>query len=252
MHHFSYHYSWFMALGEPFSALAHALHLSDDQTSDVLTAWAVCLLLIGLALVARGGLSKLQAQGGTQQFVPEGHLTIRNFFEIYTGSIYNMVAGVMGKKDAGAFFWLFGGLFIYILFGNLSALLPGVLPPTDDVNNNAAMAVVVFLVFNIAGLMRNGTHYIKHLFGPVWWLGPLMFVIELAGLLFRPVSLTLRLAGNMNGDHTVFGIMTELIPVVLPSVFLGLGIFVSFVQAFVFTLLTGVYIALAVAHEENH
>jgi F-type H+-transporting ATPase subunit a len=79
-----------------------------------------------------------------------------------------------------------------------------------------------------------------------------MFVIELAGLIFRPVSLTLRLAGNMNGDHTVFGIMTELIPVVLPSVFLGLGIFVSFVQAFVFTLLTGVYIALAVAHEEKH
>ena len=252
MHHFSYHYSWFMALGEPFNNLAHTLHLSADQLNDVLTAWTICIVLVVMGLVARGSLSKLQAQGGTLQYVPESGLTIRNFFEMYTSAIYNMVAGVMGKKDAGAFFWLFGGLFIYILFGNLSALLPGVLPPTDDVNNNAAMAFTVFLVFNIAGLMRNGTHYIKHLMGPVWWLAPLMFLIEVAGLLFRPVSLTLRLAGNMNGDHTVFGIMTELVPVVLPSIFLGLGIFVSFVQAFVFTLLTGVYIALAVAHEEKH
>jgi F-type H+-transporting ATPase subunit a len=158
----------------------------------------------------------------------------------------------MGKKDARAFFWLIGGLFIYVLFGNLVSILPGGLPPTDNFSSNLALGLTVFVVFNVAGLARNGVHYVKHLLGPVWWLAPLMLVVEVIGLCVRPVSLSLRLMGNIYGDHTVFGIMSDLVPVVIPSIFLGLGIFVSFVQAFVFTLLTCVYVSLAVAHEEGH
>jgi F-type H+-transporting ATPase subunit a len=218
----------------------------------VLSNWAVCFVLVGLALVARSGLGSLQAKGGTMQFVPESSLTIRHFFEIYTSAIFDLAEGIMGKKDARAFFWLIGGLFIYVLFGNLVSILPGGLPPTDNFSSNLALGLTVFVVFNVAGLARNGVHYVKHLLGPVWWLAPLMLVVEVIGLCVRPVSLSLRLMGNIYGDHTVFGIMSDLVPVVIPSIFLGLGIFVSFVQAFVFTLLTCVYVSLAVAHEEGH
>ena len=116
-----------------------------------------------------------------------------------------------------------------------------------------AMAIVVFLTFNIAGLWVNGLNYVKHLMGPVLLLAPLMLPIELIGLLVRPVSLSIRLAGNIFGDHTVFNIMSDLVPgwVPLPTVFLALGMFVAVIQAFVFTLLTTAYIGLSVAHEEH-
>ncbi len=104
----------------------------------------------------------------------------------------------------------------------------------------------------MTGLMRNGFTYIKHLGGPILAMAWFFFLIETIGLFVRPVSLTLRLAGNMFGDHTVFGIMSDLVPAVLPSILLGLGGFVSFIQALVFMLLTTVYISLAVADLDHH
>lgn len=246
-----YHFSWVQLLSGPAHAL-EAMGMEHGDAIAILSNWVVCFLLVGLALVARSGLSGLQAKGGTMQFVPESSLTIRHFFEIYTTAIFDLAEGVLGKKDARNFFWLIGGLFIYVLFGNLASIIPGGLPPTDNFSGNLAMGLTVFVVFNVAGIARNGFGYVKHLFGPVWWLAPLMLVVELIGIGVRPVSLSLRLMGNIYGDHQVFGVMSDLVPVIIPSIFLGLGIFVSFVQAFVFTLLTSVYIALAVAHEEGH
>ena len=91
--------------------------------------------------------------------------------------------------------------------------------------------------------------YLKHFLGPVLWLAPLLLVIEIATHVFRPISLALRLRGNIMGDHVVLGVFSNLVPYLLPVIFYGLGVFVAFVQAFVFCLMTMVYISLSTAHD---
>ena len=137
--------------------------------------------------------------------------------------------------------------------------MPGFVPATSEINTNIGMAVCVIQVYNDTGVMKNGVGYIKHFMGPVLWLAPLMFVIEVVGHIARPVSLSVRLFGNMFGDHTVLAIFMNDLPAAtspvlafgIPVIFLGLGTFVCVVQAFVFSLLSIVYISLASAHEEH-
>jgi len=256
-----------------FDGLDHAASVGNAIT--FLNACVVSSLIIILSILARIGLNQARKKGGTMQYVPDGTMTSRNFFEMLGGSLYGLAKELLGK-DANRFFWLAAGLFVYILFCNLIGMVPGFLPPSDSLSHNAAMALVVVLVFNISGLMVNGTGYIKHMCGP--WMGLagialnlLLFAIEfLSFLIVRPYSLSLRLMGNMTGDHMVFGIMsgvpeqlvgsetmiTEIISSVatglFPILFLALGTLVSVIQAFVFTLLSLIYIALAVAHEDDH
>jgi F-type H+-transporting ATPase subunit a len=115
-----------------------------------------------------------------------------------------------------------------------------------------ALGVLSFVAYNYYGFRENGVQYLKHFVGPIWWLGVLMVPLELIDNLVRPFSLGLRLFGNMTGDHVVLEIFTDLTKVVIPVVFYVLGAFVSLVQAFVFTLLSLVYVSLAVAHGDHH
>ena len=228
-------------------------HNSDDAQTFLL-AWLVCGILLLGSWVARLGLNKAMGQGGTLQYVPDGTLTMRNFFELLTGALYGLCSDLLGHKNAVKFFWLSAGLFIYILTSNLLGVVPGMLPPSGSLQHNLAMALVVLILFNGAGIKVQGVGgYLKHMWGPVWWLGVLLFAIELLSfLLVRPYSLSLRLTGNMFGDHQVLSIMSGLIPVFYPIIFLALGMFVSFIQAFVFTLLSTIYIALAVETHDDH
>lgn len=246
------HFSWFNLVVGDGSAFTFLSEASKHEAYVIPTTWAICLFTIGLALLGRSALEKAKKLPGNQALIPDSRLTIRNSLEILIEALFDLAVSVLGKKDAKIFFPLIGGLFVYILFSNLIATLPGFLPPSSCVNNNLAMALVVFLVFNIAGLYRNGFGYIKHLFGPIILMAPFFFIIEAVGLIVRPVSLSLRLGGNLFGDHMVLGIMSDLFPVLLPVPFIGLGIFVSFIQALVFSLLSTVYIGLAVAHEDEH
>jgi F-type H+-transporting ATPase subunit a len=246
------HFSWFKLI--PGVGEEGFLGLTGDAAKEAYifpSAMAVCVLLIVLALIARRGLDRARKQGGTLQYVPASNLGVRNLAELYVSLVWGMVRDLLGTKDGRTHFPLVATLFIYIWFSNLLAVTPGFLPPSDNVSNNVGMALVVFVVFNVSGIWRNGLGYFKHMAGPILVLAPLIFTLEMVALIVRPASLTLRLAGNMYGDHMVFGIMSDLVPVVIPSIFLGLGIFVSSVQAFVFTLLSIIYIALAVAHDEH-
>ncbi len=219
----------------------------------VLGSWLVCGLLIALGLGARMGLESARKRGGTLQFVPDTGFSLRNLFEIYVDAIRNLAGTLLDAHDARRFFPLFGGLFIYIFFNNLLGILPGMLPPTENMSNNFAMALVVFLTYVGVGLVRNPGPFIKHMAGPVWWLAPLIMAIELLGLLvIRPVSLSLRLMGNIVGDHMVLGIMSDLTKAIIPSIFLALGCFVSFLQAFVFTLLSIIYVSMSIVHDDHH
>ena len=247
-----HHFTWIDLLSGPRDAL-ESVHLGD-QTVSFFYSCLVGLLLILAAVVARMGLESARAKGGTAQYVPDAGLSVRNLLEVYTEGIYNLSSSVFNnhRSEARKYFWLLGGLFIYVLANNLFGMLPGMVPPTDNMQNNYAMAITVLLTFTAAGLSANGFGFIKHLFGPVWWLAILIFPVEVLGtFLVRPFSLSLRLAGNMFGDHMVYGIMSGLVPLLLPVIFLALGAFVCFIQALVFTLLSNVYIAIAVAHEEH-
>ena len=151
--------------------------------------------------------------------------------------------------QAEKYFPLIGSLFVFILFCNLLGIIPGFLPPTSNIYTNAACAIIVFIYYNYQGFKEHGIGYLKQFAGPLIWIAPLMFLIEILSHLFRPFSLSVRLFGNIFGDHTVLSIFSDLIPLIVPVIFLILGLAVALIQAFIFSALSAVYIGLAVSHE---
>jgi F-type H+-transporting ATPase subunit a len=213
------------------------------------------VIILAFAWLARMGL--MSGTKDRESLIPDADLKPKNFFEMYTEALLNMCRGVLGK-DAEAFFPLIAGIFLYIFVCNMLGVFPGLLPPTDQLNTNIPIAIVIFITYNVVGIMRNGpVEYAKHFMGPIIWLAPLMLVIEIISHLSRPLSLSVRLYGNIMGDHQVLDIFMNVLPAELsavlgfgiPVIFLGLGIFVSFIQALVFSLLSVSYIGLAVAHD---
>jgi F-type H+-transporting ATPase subunit a len=200
------------------------------------------LLLLGLR--ARAELAKDSA------IVPDEGLSARNVFELLVEAIGGLADSVVGH-GAAQYVPLLSTFFIFILFCNFMGLLPGFTPPTSDFDITLALGVVSFCAFNYYGFKAQGVGYVKHFMGPILWLAPLMVVLELIGAFVRPVSLGLRLFGNLFGDHLVLEIFTGLTKVVIPVVFYILGTLVAVIQAFVFTLLSMIYIALAVAHHDD-
>ena len=183
--------------------------------------------------------------------VPPPKFGLRNLFETLADTIFNLMASVMGEKEARRYLPLIGTLFFFILFSNLLALIPGFLPPTDTLKTNLMLSVLVFLLTHVFGVKSHGIKYFKHFMGPVWWLAPLMIPIEIVSHIARPVSLSMRLLGNIAADHAVVLAFFAIIPFLVPVPFLLMGVFVSVVQAIVFSLLSTVYIGQAVAHEEH-
>ena len=172
--------------------------------------------------------------------------------EAFGEFIYNLCRNTMGEKEAKQYFPVIGMLFLFIFFSNVIGLVPGFLPPTDNINTTLALGVFVFIYYNVVGIKEMGlVGHIKHFMGPVWYLAFLILPIEIISHAVRPLSLALRLRGNMFGDHLVLSIFSGLLPYIVPIIFLVLGLFVCFIQAFVFTLLTMVYISLATAHHDH-
>lgn len=216
-----------------------------------LHAWLAAFAVIGLAGLARMGLEAAKKRQGIERYVPSGSFDAVSAAEVFAGGILGLMGDLLDKKDQRAFFPLIAGLFSYIFFCNIQSILPGFLPPTDNVNTNVGMAIVVFLTFWGVGLGRDAVGFLKHLAGPALLLAPFMFPLELISLCIRPVSLTVRLTANLYGDHQVFTILSGIIPVGIPSALLLLAVLVSVVQAFVFSLLTVIYINLSLPHHEH-
>ena len=177
--------------------------------------------------------------------VPDAGLSARNLFELLVEAVSGLADSVIGQHS-GRYVPLLCTFFIFILIANLLGLVPGFTPPTSDFDITFALGICSFLVFNYYGFKAQGVAYLKHFAGPFWWLAVLMFPLELIGVLVRPFSLGLRLFGNLFGDHLVLEIFTGLTKVGIPVVFYLLGTLVSVIQAFVFMLLSMIYIALSV------
>lgn len=231
-------------LGETF--LAHA-----PVNLEPLVMFIIALsVMFALVLAARPKLANT-----SEAVIPDDRLTLRTFFELFFDTVMALMIEVMGEKNARRFFPLIGTIAVVVFFSNFLGLMPGMLPPTDKFSVNLAIAGVVFIATHVAGFQTNGIGHLAHMANPVgvwwgWFLAPLMLPIELIGHLVRPVSLSLRLMGNMIGDHAVLGVFLGLIPLVVPIPFLILGSIVCTVQTLVFTLLSIVYIGLAL--EEQH
>ncbi len=209
------------------------------------------LLLVVMALIARRKYTDRESA-----LVPDGKLTVASFFEVTFDAILGMMSEMMGEKAAKKFFPLIAGLAVFIFFGNVIGLVPGLYHPTSNLNTGLACAIVVFFVYNVSGFFEHGIAYTKQFLGPLAWLAPLMLVIELVSHAFRPISLSVRLTGNMTGDGVllvIFGDLAEMMvnaPLLLPIPFLFLGLLVSIIQALIFAVLSTAYIALAI--EDHH
>src|SRR6266481_872113 len=207
------------------------------------TAILVMILITAFALRVRAQLAATR-----DATLPEAGFSARNIAEVMTEMITQLAEGIIGH-DAPKYVPLFGSLFLFILVANLIGLLPGFTPPTDNFNITFALGAVSFVAYNYCGARAHGAAYLKQFIGPLLVLSPLMIVVESFSHLFRPASLAIRLYGNMFADHLLLSIFTDLTKVVVPVVFYVLGTFVSLVQALVFTLLTMVYVGLAISHE---
>ena len=213
--------------------LSHFAH----SNPHVIYSWFVIILLIVLAKLAVGAV-KLIPTGG------------QNFFEVVIGGLEDFAVDLMGEEGR-PYFPLIATLFLYILLMNWMGLIPGMFSSTANVNTPLSMALCVFITTHYIGFKSHGAHYLKHFVGPMPALAPLMIPIELIGHFARVMSLTFRLFGNIMGEDLVVAILFMLAGYFfapLPMMFLG--VFTCFVQAFIFSLLTMLYIAGAL--EEAH
>jgi F-type H+-transporting ATPase subunit a len=174
---------------------------------------------------------------------------VQNVMEVFVNAFHNLLIETMGEHGK-QFFPLIATIGFFILFSNLIGLIPGFDSPTGSLNTTIAMALVVFFLTHIVGVKMQGMKYFKQFLGPVWWLIPLMMPIEIISHLSRPLSLSVRLFGNISGGHIVLAVIFVLVPLLIPLPILILKILISVIQTLVFMLLSMMYIAGAM--EEHH
>jgi F-type H+-transporting ATPase subunit a len=211
----------------------------------LITITVILFCLLGIRAFFSG------TRGDDKGVVPPRTMNLRNFFEYTAESVYGMVEGAMGEANAARFFPLIGALWMFILFSNLIGLIPGFVAPTDTLKTNVGIALMVFLLTHIYGVKEHGLSYFKHFLGPSPFLIPLILPIEIISHLARPMSLSIRLMGNMMADHKVVMAFFGLVPLLVPIPFMLLGLLVCLIQALVFCTLTMVYIGMAIEHEEH-
>jgi len=218
---------------------------------------AAIVLLVAAGIAVRRRLAA--TNGGV---IPDQGFTVRNLFEMQVEALTSLARQTMGPEWR-RWFPIVGTMFLFILVSNLMGLVPGVGGATSDVNTALAWAIISFCLFQYIGIRKHGWSYIVKYMGPsfyTWHVGgrhihvralaPLFLILEIPLDFVRIGTLTVRLLANMFADHTVVGVFLGLVPFGIPALFLGLGLIVSVLQAFVFALLTMVYINLAL--QEAH
>lgn len=205
-------------------------------------SWLAMGVLIGTAVAVKGKLS----------LVPSG---AQNVMEVFADFFKTTSENNIGHHYGEKFYPLLGTIFLYILTCNLFGLIPGFESPTSNINTTASMAIPIFLLYNFYGFKVHGIKYLKHFMGPIQSPAAIpfmifMFFLEVISHLVRPITLSVRLFGNMMAKHLLLIILGLLAPVLIPTIILGLGTLISFIQAYVFMLLTTLYLAGAV--EEGH
>ncbi|HYX35046.1 MAG TPA: F0F1 ATP synthase subunit A [Oligoflexus sp.] len=234
----SYYGMFLNALG------VHDHHLMEDLKP--LVGAAVTLLIT----VVLGLMYRSQALGTQGDQGPSSKFGLRSIVEMIAEFVHDLGTNAIGPDKARPYLPVLFGVFFFILISNLTGLVPGFTPATESINTNLVLGLFIFLVFNWAGIKEHGFFgYLRTYAGPVLWMMPFLFAIEIIGMMARPLSLSLRLYGNIFGDHLVLSVFTGLTKLVFPSFLLFFGLLVACLQSFVFTLLSSIYISLATSHD---
>ncbi len=184
------------------------------------------------------------------RLVPTG---TQNVMEAYLSGVLAMGADVMGKAEARRYLPLVATIGLFVGIANIIGVIPGFEAPSAFLDFTLALALVVFVYYNFEGIRRNGIiSYFKHFMGPVWWLAWLMFPIEIVSHISRIISLSFRLFGNVKGDDMFLMVLLMLAPWLLPMIPFALLTFMAFLQAFIFMMLTYVYLGGAVLLHDDH
>ena len=202
----------------------------------IVFTWFVMSVIVLFALFARL----------TLKVMPSG---FQNVVEAIVEGIYGFVEDILGEKETKKHFKLIATLGIFIFFANITELIPYFTPPTSSWNTTIAMAILVFVYYQFLGIKTHGFRYVKQFMGPVWWLVPLMLPVEIIGHFARILSLSVRLFGNIGGDDLLLAIMFFLAPWLIPLPIMALVLLSATLQAFIFALLSTLYISAAVSHE---
>ncbi len=225
--------------------------------------WVVqAALLASFLLLAAGFAVRRQIAAANGGVVPDEGVTLRNVLEMVVDGLSGLARDTMGEEWR-RYFPVVGTIFVFILVSNVLGLIPFFGGATSDINTTAAWAIISFLVYNYVGIKTHGFWYVNQFLGPSFFemhlfgkhihvrpLAPIFFVLEIPLHFARIVTLALRLLANMFADHTVVGVWIGLVPIAVPAIFMGLGLLVCVLQAFVFSLLTMIYIGQAL--EEAH
>jgi F-type H+-transporting ATPase subunit a len=215
----------------------HPHHPDRPITDSFILEFSVVCILIAFFLVVRLTLS-VDRPNPAQQ--------IAELIHEFTGSNADQIIG-HGYERFQAFVTC---IFLFVVLNNVLGLVPGIVTPTSNPVIPLGIAVLTFLYYNLHGLREQGVvGYMKHFAGPVWWIAPLLFPIEIISHCARMMSLTIRLYANMFASDLVTLVFFSLFPFAIPAVFLGLHFAVSLIQAYVFMLLAMIYLSQAVAHE---
>jgi len=201
----------------------------------VLYSWLAMVVLIVFGIIAARNLSMIPTK-------------IQNVFEFIINGLEEFMVEITGDEGRW-FFPVLGTVFLYIFACNLLGLIPGFLPPTANYNTTLSCAIVIFCFTHYIGIKYHGIKYIKHFTGPVWWLIPIMLPIEIISHFARVLSLSMRLFGNLFGHEMVLAILFGLAGAFfVPLPIMAMGIFVAFIQAFVFFMLSIMYFTGAMEH----
>lgn len=236
-----------------FRELEHLIHVNWVFQAALVAG--VLLVLIGLAV-------RRKLADPTAGVLPDEGVSIRNVVEVVTEALANMASERMGP-DWRKYFPLVGTMFFFILISNLMGLIPGLDGSTSDANVTWAWAVIAWVFYTVIGVAKHKGKYIIKFLGPSFFereiggkvvhfrlLAPVFAILEIPLDLARILTLAVRLLANMFADHTVIAVWLGLVPIGVPAIFMGLGIVISVLQAFVFSLLTMIYIGLAL--DEPH
>lgn len=226
-------------LYEPFNKFIWRHAFGVDVPDHVLMAglvFVICLLFFPLV---------------TRRLSRDNPGPLQQTLELLIVGLRDMMHDIIGHGSE-RFLEMMAAFTVFIFISNIFGLFYFLQPPTSNPNTTFALSISSFLYFNFQGIRAQGPwHYLKHFAGPVWWLAPLMFPIELVGNFARMLSLGMRLFGNIFGEHTATGIFMGLIPLIVPWPMMALGIFGAVLQTFVFIMLTMVYLSGAIAAEEH-
>ena len=228
-------------LAGPANALLGLFGIKAEHPDRPWENWIVMEILVVVLLMATVAILKSRLSADKPG-------TLQHIFEGIYGFVDNTIEEA-GIHHGHQYLPYVGTILIFILSMNLIGMVPAFESPTMSPWVPAGLAIITFLYYNLQGFRAHGLKYLAQLAGPVWWLAPLMIPIELVSHFVRPLSLTVRLYGNMFAGEQATEVFISLTKLVIPVALMVLHVFVAFVQSYVFMLLTIVYIQLATSHE---